>query len=213
MTTLFRLRKLAPPALADQLSPRFWARLARHYVSPPRAYHNLEHVRSVAEWFVAWQGVWQRPYEVFCAVLFHDAVYEVTAADNEARSAVLARDALAHTDVDVSFVATLIYGTALSSTPLPCEHQLGASPEADRALFVDCDRAVLGAAPADYARYARGVAEEYACLPREAYRRGRRAFLERTLAAEALFLTPAMQQRLGPQARKNLAWELSTLAK
>jgi predicted metal-dependent HD superfamily phosphohydrolase len=206
VTTLHRLRALAPPALGNQLSSSFWARLAKHYASPPRAYHNLRHVHAVAEWFAVWQGAWQRPCEVFAAVLFHDAIYDATAADNEARSAALAREALAHTDVDVSLVATLIHGTALSSVPPARE------AGSDLALFVDCDRAVLGAAPADYARYARGIAEEYSRLPPADYRRGRRAFLRRAIAADVQFLTPGMQERLGSQARENLEWELSTLA-
>lgn len=205
MTTLHRLRTLAPPALGRQLSPSFWARLAKHYACPPRAYHNLEHVLSVAEWFSAWQGAWQRPSEVFAALLFHDAVYEATRPDNEAESAALARAALAHTDVDVSLVATLIHGTALSTAPPSRE------AGSDLALFVDCDRAVLGAAPAEYARYARAIAEEYSRLPRPDYQRGRRAFLQRAIASDAQFLTPGMQERLGLQARANLAWELTTL--
>lgn len=206
MTTLTRLRRLTPPALGRQLSASFWARLAKHYGSPPRAYHNLRHVLSAAEWFVVWQGAWQRPCEVFAALLFHDAIYEATRSDNEAQSAALAREALAHTDIDVGLVATLIHGTALATAPPSRE------AGSDLALFVDCDRAVLGAAPADYARYARAIAEEYSRLPPLDYRRGRRAFLKRTIASNAQFLTPGMQERLGLQARENLAWELETLA-
>ena len=205
MTTLHRLRSLAPPAFAQQLPLSFWSKLAKHYACPPRAYHNLSHVLSVAEWFATWQGAWQRPSEVFAALLFHDAVYDATEPDNEGKSAALAREALAHTDIDVSLVATLIQGTALST--IPPSREAGS----DLALFVDCDRAVLGAAPAVYARYARGIAEEYARLPARDYQRGRRAFLERTIGAATQFLTPGMQERLGPQAAENLAWELTTL--
>lgn len=206
MTTLHRLRCLAPPALRTQLSRSFWARLAAHYAHPPRAYHNLRHVLAVAEWFATWEAAWRRPPEVFAAVLFHDAVYAATRHDNEAKSALLARDAFAHTDLDVSFVAALIHATALSAAPAPSE---GGS---DLALFVDCDRAILGAAPADYARYASAIGEEYAHLPAQDYRRGRRAFLQRALDASALFFTPAMQERLGARARDNLLWELAILA-
>lgn len=205
MTTLHRLRCLTPPALGQQLRPRFWARLAQHYGSPPRAYHDLVHVLAVAEWFVRLQAAWQRPREVFAALLFHDAIYEATAPDNEAQSARLAREALAHTDLDLDLVAALIRGTAVATASSQSE------AGSDLALFVDCDRAVLGAAPADYARYARGVAKEYSWLPPEVYRRGRRAFLARVLASNSQFLTPAMQERLGDQARKNLAWELASL--
>ena len=205
MTTLHRLRCLAPERLGRQLSPGFWARLAEAYTRPPRAYHNLQHVLHVAEWFSAWHGAWQCPSEVFAAVLFHDAVYVATEGDNEARSVELARQALAVTDLDVDLVACLIEATALSSVPPARE------AGSDLALFIDCDRAVLGAPPDAYARYARAIAEEYSVLPPRVYQAGRRAFLQRTLRAGAPFLTPGMQERLGFQARENLEWELGIL--
>lgn len=205
MTTLQRLRCLAPERLGRQLSPRFWAKLAQSYTRPPRAYHNLHHVFYVAEWFTAWHGAWQCPSEVFAAVLFHDAVYIATEGDNEARSVDLARDALRAIDVDVELVACLIESTALSSVPPARE------AGSDLALFIDCDRAVLGAPPELYARYARAIAEEYSVLPPRVYQAGRRAFLQRTLQSGVPFLTPGMQERLGFQARQNLEWELGTL--
>ena len=205
MTTLQRLRRLAPDHLGRQLSPRFWAKLAQSYTRPPRAYHNLQHVSYVAEWFTAWQGAWQCPSEVFAAVLFHDAVYVATQGDNEARSVELARQALAATDVDVELVACLIESTALSSVPPARE------AGSDLALFIDCDRAVLGAPHEAYVRYARAIAEEYSVLPPRVYQAGRRAFLQRTLQSGTPFLTPGMQERLGLQARKNLEWELERL--
>jgi predicted metal-dependent HD superfamily phosphohydrolase len=160
----------------------------------------------VADWFTAWHGAWQCPCEVFAAVLFHDAVYVATEGDNEARSVELAREALAGTDVDVNLVACLIEGTALSSAPPARE------AGSDLALFIDCDRSVLGAPREMYTRYARAIAEEYSVLPPRVYQAGRRAFLERTLRSGVPFLTPGMQERLGLQARENLEWELDTLA-
>ena len=108
MTTLHRLRKLAPEEFGTRFSPGAWARLAKHYGCPPRAYHNLEHILSFAEWFHTLEGEWQRPSEVFAALLFHDAIYDALATNNESRSASLACEALAHIELDLELVARLI---------------------------------------------------------------------------------------------------------
>ena len=83
--TLDMLKRAAPLPLPDAL----YAEVAAAYKSPPRAYHTLEHVAEVAQWFaeVARTGGWTHPAEVWLALLFHDAVYEYGRDDNEARSA------------------------------------------------------------------------------------------------------------------------------
>ena len=152
---------------------------------------------------------WQRPGEALCAVLFHDAIYLCGASDNEARSAAVARAALARwlPSLDADRVAALIELTARHGG-------LTASQvDRDAALFLDCDMAILGAAPDEYRRYARLVAEEWApVLPAAAFRAGRRAFLERLLASDAIYLTDMFRQRLEATARANIAAEVSALA-
>jgi len=189
----------------------FWAELRALYATPPRHYHTFDHVLEVLGWYdevTAGPG-WDRPEEALMAVLFHDAIYRCGAADNEAQSAIAARDAIARwlLDVDADRVAALILLTARHGALTPGQ------VDRDAALFLDCDMAILGAAPDDYRRYALLVAQEWApVLPPGAFAAGRRAFLERLLASPAIYLTEMFTRRLEARARTNLATEIAQLA-
>src|SRR5688572_11758621 len=62
------------------------------YASPPRAYHNFQHVQEVLRHYhdVEQGPGWRQPVDVALAVLYHDAIYEASRKDNETRSAELA---------------------------------------------------------------------------------------------------------------------------
>ena len=66
--------------------------LQEAYATPPRAYHNFQHVQEVLRHYgeVAQGPGWRQPVEVALAVLYHDAIYEAGRRDNETRSAELA---------------------------------------------------------------------------------------------------------------------------
>lgn len=188
---------LAPPE-------DFWQALHDGYGSPPRHYHTIDHVVEVARWYqvVAREQGWQHPREVLLAVLFHDVVYQAGARDNEQRSAAVAVDAARRwldPDIDTDQVARLIELTARHGGLRPDD------VDAETALFLDCDMAVLGA-PADvYARYEQGVAAEYlGVYPPELFAHGRRRFLEGLLARERIYLSDFFHARLDEPARKNL---------
>jgi predicted metal-dependent HD superfamily phosphohydrolase len=172
------------------------------YGSPGRAYHDLEHVRDVLARFreVARDVGWTHPREAFVALLFHDAVYTAGAHDNEERSAELAREAIARwlPGVDDERVARLIRLTARHGSLAP------ADVDGEAALFLDCDMAILGSDAATYDAYERNIAREYAAVPVEQFRSGRRRFLERLLATERIFLSAYFHQRLDSAARANL---------
>ena len=101
-----------------EVPARLWDELFEAYGSPSRHYHDVVHLLAVIEQFhaVADDVGWIHPHEVFLAVLFHDAIYVPGAHDNEARSAVLAREAIARffpqASLDVPFVERLIHLTA-----------------------------------------------------------------------------------------------------
>ncbi len=180
--------------------------------TPRRRYHDLRHLQEMLTQLAkADRAVgFAAPAEVFLAALFHDAVYEPLAPDNEAESAELAirrialEPKLAHVDRDR--VAALILATA--------DHQ-GAKVDgpggSDLALFLDADTAILGAAPDRYDAYAKGVREEYAAVPDEAFRQGRARFLRAVEAAPSIFKSPFFRAELEAQARANVARELAAL--
>lgn len=176
-------------------SPEVEALLARHYSEPHRAYHNANHITEVLGWFdlVTDDVGWQSPRDVYDAILFHDAIYDSQAKDNETRSAELA---LAHGCSPRT--AELIALTALHGTLTRAEL------DQDAALFLDCDTAILGAAPEAFDAYDRGIALEYASVPPELYRQGRGAFLRMMRERPRLFLTDYFHARLDGAARANL---------
>lgn len=180
--------------------------------APGRAYHDEAHLDEVLGRYdeVAAAIGWRQPVEVLIALLFHDVVYQPGARDNEARSAEMARDSMAaHLppgSVDGDRVAALILLTARHATLGPGD------VDDEAALFLDCDMAILGAEPARFDAYERGVASEYAVVPEELYRRGRRAFLERVLSMPRIFLSQHFHDRLDGPARDNVRRGIEALS-
>jgi len=193
------------------LPPAQQAALEAAYGQPARAYHNFAHVAEVLE---RWREVaagpgWMRPAEAWLAGLYHDAVYEPGRRDNEARSAVLAREHIARwlpeAGIDAGRVAMLIELTARHGQLAP------ADVDGEAALFLDCDMAILGAPPARFDAYDRGIAAEYrGRISPLLYRINRRRFLKGLLARERIFLSEFFHVRLDAAARANLRRALTT---
>ena len=178
--------------------------LVASYVSgPPRAYHNLSHIRDCLAWFDRARELAGHPDELELALVFHDAVYEPMARDNEARSAELFSE-LARADglalASIARVERLIRSTA--------DH-LGESD--DEHLMGDIDLAILGAAPAAFARFERGIRREYRGVDDVRYRAGRRRVLSGFLARESIYRTRFFAIRLERPARENIARALAIL--
>jgi predicted metal-dependent HD superfamily phosphohydrolase len=191
------------------VSPDHVEALARWYGGPDRHYHTLVHIAELLDLYrqVAREVGWANPREVLAALLYHDAVYVPGAPDNEARSAVLATTAIesywAAFAIELARVQGLILLTAKHGAALD------ASPDPDAALFLDCDLAILGAPWARYRAYEAEIAAEYAALPLELFRSGRRAFLRRLLDSERLYRSSYFEARLEQAARANLARALA----
>ena len=198
------MRELIP------LPPGMLEALRAAYATPPRAYHHFGHVEALLRLFdeVEAEPGWARPREAWLAMLYHDAVYEPGRRDNEARSAALAASAitrwLPHEGLDVAHVAGLIELTARHGALSPDE--LGPGPDGDdRRNFLDCDMAILGAAPDVFDAYDRAIAEEYrGVVPAWLYRLNRRRFLRGLLRRERIYLGDFFHARLDAAARGNL---------
>lgn len=200
----------APMTGPIRLPAQQWEAIEAAYATPPRAYHDLQHVHAVLGHYfdVAAGPGWVQPVEVWLAVLYHDAVHAPGARDNEARSAELAQQHitrwLADAGIDAARVADLIGLTArhgalaradLASDPYP----------ADARHFLDCDMAILGAEPSVFAAYDRAIANEYrGVVPAWLFKLNRRRFLKALLARERIFLSDFFHARLDAQARINL---------
>ena len=192
-----------------------WDALRAAYATPPRAYHNFAHVQEVLRHYddVAAGPGWRQPREVYLAVLYHDAIYEPGRRDNETRSAALAREHIARwlsdAGIDADRVAGLIELTARHGTLQPAA--FGGDSAEDTRLFLDCDMAILGAGPAAFDAYDRGIASEYrGHVPGLLFRTNRRRFLKDLLARERIFLSDFFHARYDAQARGNLRRAITT---
>ena len=180
--------------------------LTTRYGEPHRAYHTGDHIAAMLRWFdaVAEGPGWQHPEDVYIAILFHDAIYDATRHDNEARSAGLAEEVVGASARAVALIAL----TARHGTLTPAD----VAGDPDAGYFLDSDLAILGA-PADvFDRYDAGVRVEYAHVPDAAYRAGRGAFLAKLAALPRIYFTEFFHARLDTAARANLARAIARLA-
>ena len=182
------------------------------YSEPQRHYHTsthimfvLRHLRDLSQA----SGIPLSP-EVIAAALYHDAIYDARATDNEAASAVLAADDLAAIGWEsdrCQTVAAMIVATAGHLS----DDAVGVGDGDDTALLLDADLAILGADPAAYQAYVNGVRAEYAHVDDDNWRSGRGAVLARFLQRPRLFGTEFMHTTYGHRARANIEAELAAL--
>jgi len=176
------------------------------YAEPHRRYHTRRHIEQCLELLDSVPDLMESERQVLTwAIWWHDAIYDPTASDNEARSAELAKRELRDLDASIHVreeVARLIRLTA--GHTVEAEDRLGE-------ILVSIDLAILGAAPEAYDAYARAVREEYAHVPDDAWRQGRPRVLRHFLEAEVIYPDPDLRGRLEVQARANLAREIAAL--
>ncbi|HKU40067.1 MAG TPA: hypothetical protein VJR89_18030 [Polyangiales bacterium] len=106
-----------------------------------------------------------------------------------------------HVAAEAAAVAALVSST---------RHDAGAAGQ-DALLLRDIDLSILGASPDRYARYERDIRSEYAIVPEDLYRQGRRRVLEHFLERMVIYETPYFYEPLESQARENLARAIAAL--
>ncbi|MDO8799673.1 phosphohydrolase [Phenylobacterium sp.] len=177
------------------------------YAQPHRRYHTRTHIEQCLALLDQVPDLMDSERQVLTyAIWWHDAVYDPTASDNEAKSAEMAKRDLR--DLDVSLhareeVARLIRLTA--GHLVEEEDRLGE-------ILVSIDLAILAAAPLDYDAYAHQVREEYAHVPDAAWRAGRAKVMQHFLDAPVIYPDPAFRALFEDVARANIAREIASLA-
>ena len=178
--------------------------LCRRYSEPGRAYHNIDHVAAMLDTVSIFEEGLHDPVAVRQAIWFHDAVYDPKRGDNEEQSARYAMAALKGGAWDsLRMRVMMLIGNTKTHQAPPCD--------TDCQILLDADIAILGASPADYDRYARAICEEYAWVPEDDYRTGRRRVLNDFLDRERLYNTEVLFQTHESAARANLRREIDWL--
>ena len=217
-------REAQPPLLDDAIDPalaRSWTRawaglrasddgillrdaLLAAWTEPQRRYHTLRHLGDCIALLEQASHLAAHAAEVEIALWFHDAVYDLKAKDNEARSANWAEQALSAAQVEPDArvrVQELIMATRHAAQP-------GSD---DGRLLVDIDLSILGAEPERFDEYEVQVRQEYAWVPGPLFRRKRRGLLQGFLARQNIYSTQWFQQRFESVARSNLQRSIGRL--
>lgn len=171
------------------------------YSAPSRHYHTEQHLDECLAAFDEFRHLASRPAEVELALLFHDAVLDTHRYDNEQQSADLARAALSLKGARrqaVKGVCELILAT---------RHH-GGVLTGDAALVADLDLWILAAPRSRFVEYERQVRAEYPDVSEYVFWEKRRELLERFLAREWIYRTPALREQWEAKARDNLTWAI-----
>lgn len=179
------------------------ADLVRRYAEPQRAYHTMRHLSEMSDALDRLTDA--VPPAVLCALWWHDAVYDPAAADNEERSADLARDALTGLAAAPALIEETVRLVRLTATHRPAREDEGGM------LLCDADLAVLAAEPSRYDEYAAAVRLEYAAVDDDAFRLGRAQVLRSLSAGAWIYSTGRARQLWEQRARDNLGRELQAV--
>lgn len=180
----------------------------RSYDSPGRFYHSWSHIVTCLAQFAELK--FDSPRPVLLALLYHDAVYVPGSKDNEAKSAELAERILCnHSTVPEGERRSISRMILLTAN----HHAEADRLTPDETKLIDIDLSILGQAWPVYQEYMQGVRREFcpAATSNFRFRIGRRAFLERVLRQQRIFLTDEMAGRLEATARSNIAKEIDLL--
>jgi predicted metal-dependent HD superfamily phosphohydrolase len=174
------------------------AELRRRHAEPHRAYHDAAHVGLL--WLRhLLHGGDPGDRDLALAILFHDAVYDPMAKDNEEASAALLA---AMVPRDTAWAQDAIRATA--------DHLAYAGTDCRVLRLLDLDLTPLAETPEVFARNTGFLRREYAAIDEARWRAGRGAVLARFVEAPAIFRT-----RLAPtyeaQARENLTAAIAEL--
>lgn len=168
-----------------------------NYGDPARHYHNAEHIGECLAWFDQVRDLATNPLELEAAIWFHDVIYDVSAHDNEKRSADLVRAEAVRAGIPPERARRI--GDLVETT---AHHDCAST--SDAALLSDIDLSILGSSPARFDRYSRDIRREYSAVPEDVYRVARTAVLDTFLRRTTIYGSPYVRERLERNARDNL---------
>jgi predicted metal-dependent HD superfamily phosphohydrolase len=172
---------------------------------PHRHYHSVTHLRDILAGVDELADLADDADAVRLAAWYHDCVYRGL-PDDEERSAVRAERDLSRLGVApplVDEVARLVRMT-VSHDPAPGDH--------NAEVLSDADLAALALPTESYRRNSEAIRDEYAHIPDEVFRKGRRQVLQALLGGSGVFRTEAGRQRWEAAAQRNLRDELADLS-
>lgn len=179
--------------------------IVKLYSASGRYYHTLQHLiemLDIIEKNCHLASFDWRKRALKTAVIWHDAVYNPLAKDNEEKSVELYLEYAKQYQVspeESRFVTALILATKSHEGEDPMHN-----------LFIDADLSILAAKSERFNEYERQIRAEYSMVPDALYNKGRAEFIEGMLQRPTIFLTNEFSY-MEEDARKNLSGLLERL--
>ena len=181
--------------------------LRHRHAEPQRFYHDWSHVEALCSHLEAAGARVRNREAVLYAILFHDAVYDPRAKDNERQSAAL----LCAADLPLDPATRTLADAMILATEGHVMPDIAGDDGSDIAHFLDMDLGILGASEERFDIYEDQIRREYRHVPDEAFRKGRAAVLESFAGRERLYFSEWGRDRFEERARRNLARSLERL--
>jgi len=196
------LRITSSYAIDKQLPGKLWDEIMVAHTTSSRYYHTLTHLENLYKELVSIKNVIEDWESIIFAIVYHDFVYDISSADNEAQSAEIAINRLQEINYPASkterckahILATKTHKTAADN---------------DTNLFTDADLSILGTDWENYKEYALNIAKEYARMPM--FKLGRKGVMLNFLKMSRLFKTEYFHDKYEAQARNNIQREIDEM--
>jgi predicted metal-dependent HD superfamily phosphohydrolase len=175
-----------------------------HYSEPHRHYHGLGHLGALFG-LLAQHAPQAVGSAARLAVWWHDVIYDPMSAENEVKSADMARADLINLGADPTLVLRVV------DIIVATKNHFTAPSFGNDDAFMDADIAILGAPTPLYHRYVEQVRAEYSVVPPALFNAGRVKFLKYAVSKTPLFKTTLFETIYGDQARANMVREINQL--
>ena len=194
--------------MLETVPPEMLLDLQRRHGESQRHYHDWSHIEALLDYLDKLAGQLHDPTAALYAILFHDAIYDPRANDNERRSAALLVESAPPIAPESLALARRMIETTEGHV-LPDD--LPDAARADCAHFLDMDLAILGASRDRFDTYEDQIRREYAHVPDRAFREGRAKVLRHFAGRDSLYFSDWGRNRFEAKARANLARSLANL--
>lgn len=180
-----------------------YAEILAYYSESGRHYHTPKHIEHCLRQFDLASSEMDDPDAVEMSIWFHDLVFDITADDNELRSARRFVE-LAGESMDSEF-KTKVYDLIMATAP-PRQPKTK-----DEKFMLDIDLSSFGLPWEDFVRDSTAVRQESARLSDAEFFPGQRAFLESLIRREHFYFTDFFRSRIEDTARNNIRRHLESL--
>jgi predicted metal-dependent HD superfamily phosphohydrolase len=182
-----------------------FADLVAHYEGDGRYYHNLQHIQNVLEIIESVRTYANDVAAIKLAAWFHDVVYDVQRSDNETQSAIYAANVLKKLGIDAATI------TKVSRMIRATKHNRGCPEDIDCQIMLDADLATFASDWDLQIEIEEAIRQEFAFVPDDAYREGRKVVLQNFLRRDRIYCTEVIYNEREAWARRNIERAIEAL--